>query len=73
MIKKLVASKTSPPIRALVTAMVVSGKLSVTTSWGQYTHTQYYRGRVHRSHHHQCSSRYLACLAQSLYGSTTLE
>ena len=38
MIKKLVASKTSPPIRALVTAMVVSGKLSVTTSWGQYTH-----------------------------------
>ena len=34
---KLVASKTSAPIGALVTSKAVSGKVSVTISWGQDT------------------------------------
>ena len=34
---KLVASKTNPPLGALITAEAVSSKVKVTTSWGQET------------------------------------
>ena len=34
---KLVASKSSPPLGALITAKAVSNKLSVAVSWGQDT------------------------------------
>ena len=34
---KLVASKTCPPVGALVTARAVSGQVAVEVSWGQAT------------------------------------
>jgi len=69
---KLVASKTSPPIGALVTSKAVSGKVSVTISWGQDTCFTTEGGSIGATTS-AGTSRCLARLSQSLYGTTILE
>jgi len=69
---KLVASKTSPPIGALVTAKAVSGKLSVAISWGQDTAFTTEGGSIGATTS-AATSRCLARLSQSLYGCGILE
>jgi len=69
---KLVASKTCPPIGAMITAKAVSDKVSVATSWGQDTSLLTADGSVGATTSGG-SARCLARLSKSLYGKTILE
>jgi len=69
---KLVASKTTPPIGALITGTALSGKVSVAVSWGQDTCFSTEGGSIGATTS-AGTSRCLARLSQSLYGTTILE
>jgi len=69
---KLVASKTCPPIGAMITAKAVSDKVSIAITWGQDTYFSTAEGSTGATTS-AGSARCLARLAKCLYGKTILE